>query len=133
MSALQAIKTLLVGAAPLAGVGGDKVFIGEAQGTALPVVVISHISTTPLGRIDAQAEFGIVTSRIQVTVSAREYSVAKKVLTACRKACNFQRGVLGGVNVISIIRDIDGPDMEPGAPGIYDQSTDFMVTFHEPN
>lgn len=135
MSAVMAIQELLVAAAPLAGaVPAAKICIGSIpQGVALPAVSIRHIGTVPDGRADAQAAFGLATSRVQVTVEAKEYAAMKRIQTACRHACNLKSGQLGGVQVVCVIRDIDGPDPDPDPGGVFDQSTDFKVTFHEPN
>lgn len=135
MSAVKAIRTLLVGNAPLVGlVEAAKIVAGTVQqGTVLPAIGIKHIGTVPLGAIDAQAESSLVTSRVQVTAYAKgDYGTTKKILEAVRKACNYQRGILSGVDVVSVLIDMDGPDLEYD-DAIHCQSTDYMVTFHRPN
>lgn len=135
MSAVKVIRALLVGAAPVVSLcPAARIMAGVApQGTAMPALSLMHISTVPLVRIDAQAEFNLVTSRVQVTVLASSYAGVKPLLDAVRRACNYQRGILAGVDVASIVRDTVGPDFSNDAATIHYQAIDFKVTFHEPN
>jgi len=103
------------------------------QGSALPAISVMRISHYSAARIDAQAPTGLATSRVQVSVLTKDYAVADALVIAARKACNFQRGSLGGVAVISVVRDVEGPDMENDDARIQYRTIDFMVTYHEPN
>lgn len=133
--AVAAIRALLVAnVAVTALVPADKIVAGVIrQGTALPALGVSHISTVPISAMDAQAAFNLVTSRVQVTGMAKSYPEVKALLAAVRKACNYAHGIYAGVAVVSVVRDIVGPDMSDGDAGIEMQTIDFKVTFHEPN
>lgn len=135
MSAVKAIRALLVAASPITAIcPAARIISGVVpQGTAMPAISLLHVSTVPFARMDAQAEFNIVTSRVQVTIMASSYPGVKPLLDAVRKACNYQRGVLAGVDVVSIVRDTVGPDFSNDEASIYYQTIDFKVTFHEPN
>jgi hypothetical protein len=114
-------------------VPADSVVAGDVPVDAtLPAIGIKEISSVPLGAFDAQAEYSVVTSRVQVTAESRTYPEVKALLDLVRHACNFQRGTLAGVDVISIVRDTVGPDLQDMA-GTYSQSIDFKVTYHEIN
>ena len=63
---------------------------------------------------------------------AKDYPTVKQLVDRVRRACNFQRGQLGGISVVSVVRDTVGPDLEDLA-GIHSQSIDFKVTYHEQN
>jgi len=102
------------------------------EGAALPALGITEVSSVPVGAIDGQAEYSVVTARVQVTVMAATYPEVKSVLDLVRRACNFQRGQIAGVDVISVVRDTVGPDLEDMA-GNHFQSIDFKVTYHEKN
>lgn len=135
MSAVNAVRALLIASAPVTAIcPASKIVLGVApQSTVMPALSLTHISTVPVARIDAQAEFGLVTSRVQVTAMAKDYSTVKSLLDVVRKACNYQRGTLAGVSVISIARDTVGPDLSDDDAAIHFQSIDFKVTYHEPN
>lgn len=131
---VKVIRALLVGAAAVTTrVPADSVIAGDVPvDAALPAIGIKEISSVPIGAFDAQAEYSVVTSRVQVTAESRTYPDVKALLDLVRRACNFQRGSLAGVDVISIVRDTVGPDLQDMA-GTYSQSIDFKVTYHEIN
>lgn len=135
MSAVKAIRALLVVSAPVITlVPATKIVAGVVpQATALPAISIMHISTVDLAAIDAQADFALVTSRVQVTVMAKDYPAIKALIDVVRKACNYQRGTIAGVGVASIVRDTVGPDFVNDDATIYYQTIDFKVTHHEQN
>jgi hypothetical protein len=131
---VKVIRALLVAAAPvMARVPADRIVAGDVPVDAsLPAIGIKEISSVPAGAFDAQAEYSIVTSRVQVTAISPAYPDVKVLLDLARRACNFQRGVLSGVDVISVVRDAVGPDLSDTAGNSF-QSIDFKVTYHESN
>ncbi len=135
MSCVKIILHLLnANPSMLAAVPTGKIFAGVIpQGTPLPAVSVMEVSTVEQGHIDAQAPTTIVDSRAQVTVVADTYSAQKHVLDLVRKACNYERGLIKGLQVISVRRLANGPDFNDPDAGFYTQSVDFMVTYHEPN
>ncbi len=138
MRAETAISYLLRNASPLTALlanGAASVYPGQApQGVALPAVVVEFISGRELTTIDANSAFGLNQARIQVTGIAGQgnYVALKNVLEQVRIACNYQRGTLNGVRVVSIIRDSVGPDLRDDDLQVYTQSIDFQVTYQEP-
>lgn len=137
MRAEKAIHQLLLNAAgvtALVGAGTAARIYPEQlpQGCALPALVVEHISASELTTIDAIAAFGLVQARIQVTALAADYPGKKALLEQVRLACNYQRGTFNGVRVVSVIRDVVGPDLRDDDRQLYAQSIDFMVTFQEP-
>jgi hypothetical protein len=135
MSAVKVIRALLVASGPVVAlVPAAQIVSGVApQGIALPAMSITEVSSVPVSAIDAQAEFSLVTSRVQVTLMAKDYPSIKTVMEMARKACNFARGTIAGVSVVSVVRDTVGPDFSDDAVPIHFQSIDFKVTYHEPN
>jgi len=131
---VKAIRALLLAdGAVLARVPVDSIAAGDIQPDAvLPAIGITEVGGAPIGAIDAQAEYSLVTSRVQVTVVAQEYPEVQEVLGLVRRACNFQRGDIAGVDVVSVLRDTVGPDLEDAA-GNPVKSIDFKVTYHELN
>jgi len=130
---VKAIRALLAGSALVTASVADRVMAGDVpEGTAMPALGIKEISSVPVGAIDAQAEQSVVVTRVQVMVMAKAYPEVKPLRDLVRRACNFQRGLIGDADVISIERDTIGPDLQDGA-GNHFQSVDFKVTHYEQN
>lgn len=131
---VKAIRALLItDGAVLARVPADRIAAGDVPVDAgLPALGITEVSLVPIGAFDAQAEYSVVTSRVQVTVVGKPYPDVKALLDLVRRACNFQRGQIAGVDVVSVVRDTVGPDLSDAA-GNTIKSIDFKVTYHEPN
>jgi hypothetical protein len=131
---VKVIRALLIGApAVVARVPADRIVAGVVkEGTALPALGITAVSSVPVGAIDGLAEYSVVTGRVQVTAMGKEYPDVKALIDLVRRACNFQRGVIAGVDVISVVRDTVGPDLSDDAGNRF-QSIDFKVTYHEQN
>ena len=134
MSAVKVIRALLVGtSAVTARVPADSIGAGVIKEDApLPALGLSEISSVPIGAYDAQAEYSIVTSRVQVTAIGKPYPEVKALVDLARRACSFKSGPIAGIKVVSVLRDAKGPDLEDTA-GNSIQSIDFMVTYHEKN
>jgi len=135
MSAVKVIRALLLAdAALLALLPAARVVAGVLpQGTLLPAVAITEVSTTETGRIDAQASTTLAEGLVQVTVVAASYPAQKQLLDAVRRACNYERGSIAGIPVVSVRRSANGPDFNDPESGFYMQSVDFRVTYHEAN
>lgn len=131
---VKIIRALLVGAAAVtARVSAPSIVAGTVkEGATLPAIGLKEVSSVPVGAIDAQAEYSVVVSRIQVTVMSQAYPDVKAILGLVRRACNFKRGMIADVSVISIERDTVGPDLDDAAGNSF-QSIDFKVTHHERN
>lgn len=135
MNAVAAIRALLVAAAPVTALcPAVRIMAGTVpQEIDLPALSITEISLVPVSRIDAYASHNLVVSRVQVSAMAATYPQVKALLDAVRKAGNYQRGVVAGVDIVSIVRESFGPDFSNDAASIHFQSVDFKVTYHEPN
>jgi Protein of unknown function (DUF3168) len=128
------IRALLAGAPEVTEkVPADRIVAGVVkEGTALPALGITEVGDVPLGALDSQAEYSVVTQRVQVTAMCKTYPEVKALIKLVRRACNFQSGQIGGESVISIMRDTVGPDMDDVAGNCF-QSIDFKVTYNEEN
>ncbi len=132
MSAVKAVVALLSAAPEVLALAGDRVYAGDVPlKTARPAIAIREVSNNREGAIDGQAEMSLATSRVQVTLHVKDYPEIAGVLRAVRQACNFERGVIAGVDVVSIVRDLIGPDLD--FPDGWGKSIDFMVTHYEQN
>jgi hypothetical protein len=132
MSDVKAVRYLLANDASLiAAVPAAKIIAGPIpQGEALPAISVAHISTVRRNTVK-QAATVFCTSRVQVTVLAKDYPTQKSVLALVRAALPRTRGTVNGVYVDDILPDIEGPDFRDDDEGIYMQSQDFIVTYNE--
>jgi hypothetical protein len=130
---VKVIRALLLGAEAVTARVADRVAAGDvAVDEGLPAIGLTEVVAVPIGAFDAQAEFSIVTSRVQVTIVGKAYPDVIAITNLARRSCNFERGQIAGVDVISVLRDTVGPDMEDVA-GNSIKTIDFKVTYHEPN
>lgn len=130
---VKVIRALLLGAGAVTARVADRVAAGDvAVDKGLPAIGLTEVVAVPIGAFDAQAEFSIITSRVQVTVVGKAYPDVIAIIDLVRRACNYGRGQIAGTSVISILRDTVGPDMGDVA-GNSIKTIDFKVTYHEPN
>jgi len=133
MRAEKAIRALLMQASAVTSLVGDRCYPGPLpEGCPLPALVVEHVSTVPLPTLDAQAGYGLMQARIQVTGLAANYPAVKTLLDAVVTACNHQRGLIGGVRVASAVRVLIGPDLRDDDRSVFYQSVDFVVIHQEP-
>ena len=132
MSAVKIIVELLTAYAPLTALTTTSRIIAGVipQGTALPAVAITEVSSVDRNIVNAGA-LRHVTSRVQVTVMAANYPSQKVLIGHVRKACADQIGTISGVSDVAIHTDSKGPDFNDPDAGFYMQSQDFMVSFNE--
>ncbi len=132
---VKIIRALLVAdAALLALVPASRIVAGDLpQGVTLPAIAIREISLVEVPRIDAQALYTIVETRVEVTVVASTYAAKVAVRDAMRIAANYERGAIAGAAVVSIRRTGNGPDLSDPEAEFYMQSVDFKVVYNEPN
>ena len=133
MRAEKVITALLNAAAGVTALVADRIYPGILpQGAAMPALSVEHVISEELTTIDAIAAFGLVRSRIQVTALAKSYPEVKALIEQVRIACNYQRGVVATVRVVSVLRDTVGPDLRDDDLRVFSQSIDFQVTYQEP-
>lgn len=125
MADVKVVRALLTADAALAAVvPAARIMAGHiSQGTALPAVAVSHISTV---RYQPGAA-PLKTSRVQVTVMAENYPQQKSVLALVVAALPRTRGDVAGLYVDSITPDIEGPDQADADTGICFQTYDVIV------
>jgi hypothetical protein len=101
------------------------------QNTVMPALVYEYISGNEHPVIDASAGRQLIISRVQVNAMGKNYFDVKNTLEAVRIACLYKRGLIDGVQVVSIMRGGIGPDLRDDQLALYLQSIDFMVTHYE--
>lgn len=132
MRAEQVVYTLLTGNAAVAALVGTKVYPGLIpQSTAMPAVSYELVSGVEILPINAQAGGVILRSRVQVSVLARTYAEVKIIQEAIRGALLFKSGLIAGVQVIAITRELIGSDERDDESGLYMQGVDYLLIHDE--
>lgn len=129
--AVSAVRYLLANNASLiAQVPATRIMAGILpQGTTLPAISVTHISTTYGQQLSGQSSWN--ESRVQVTVIASTYVQQATVMLLVKAAVPRNRGTINGVKVECILREFDGPDFTDADAGFYMQSIDYKVLFNE--
>jgi hypothetical protein len=131
MSDVKAIRYLLANDAALtAVVPADRIASDFKQGVALPLVEVSHITTVYRHSIASDGTEDC-RSRVQVTVHATSRPQQKVIQKLVREALPRMRGIVNGVNVDSILKDVVGPDLRNDDIGSFIGSQDFIITYSE--
>ena len=131
MGARKAVYALLSADAGVTALVSTRIYPTVLpQDKTLPALVYQRISGVEPGQIDGQGR-ALVQGRIQVTALAAEFGACAAILDAAREALLYQYGSIGGIEVVSIIRDIDGADDFDPDLQAYSQSMDFIVSYIE--
>ena len=133
MYAVQVMLDLLRAHSPLVALVGDKIYPGDVPLKAAPAVGIREISRVEQDTVGRAGAKTLVTARVQVTVYAKSYLSQKAVLQAARLGPGVFNGTIGGLQVLSVLREAVGPDLSDPAAGSFEQSRDFKITYRETN
>lgn len=133
MRAEKVVYDLLTGSEAVTALVGLKIYPGLIpQNTTIPAVSYELISSVDIPPINAQAGGVILRSRVQVSVLARTYAEVKTIQEAIRPALLFKSGLIAGVQVNAITRELIGSDERDDESGLYMQGVDFLL-IHEEN
>ena len=134
MSAVKAIRALLVAHAPVAAIVGQRIYAGLVpEGSPYPILYIGEVSRTERLTTSLTGSSVLVMARVQVTAITRSYAECKALLQAARLDAGAHTGVIAGVTVRSITRQPIGPDFYDADVKTFEQSRDFMIVFTEEN
>jgi hypothetical protein len=132
MSDVKAIRYLLANNVSLvAVVPAAKIMAGLIpQGTVLPAIAVSHVSTTRQ-RMIASPGVELLTSRVQITAIATSYPQQKTILGLIKAALPRTRGTVNGVTVGSLLFELAGPDFRDDEIVSFMGSLDYIITHSE--
>jgi hypothetical protein len=133
MNGVAVMRALLLAHIPLVEIVGTKVYAGAVPISALPAIGIKEIGRFEQATVANDSPANLVTARLQVTVYACNYPEQKAMLLAAKLGAGVHTGLIAGVEVRSVLRDIVGPDMGDDAAGTFEQSRDFKVVYLEQN
>lgn len=132
MRAEKVINTLLSSSVALTALVGTKIYPGRIpQNTIMPAISYELVSSVEIAPINAQAGGVLLRSRVQVTVLARTYAEVKTIQEAVRSTLLFKSGLIAGVQVIGITRELIGPDDRDDELGLYMQGVDYLLIHDE--
>lgn len=132
MRAEKVIYTLLTGSAEVSALVGSKVYPGRIpQNTTMPAIAYELVSGVDIVPISAQAGGVILRSRVQTSVLARTYAEVKTIQEAIRGTLLFKSGLIAGVRVVGITRDLIGADERDDELGLYMQGVDYLLIHDE--
>lgn len=133
MNDVKAIRHLLANNAALLSVVPAALIVSGVipLDSVLPAVCVNHISSFERNTVAMSESAAMATARVQVTVQAKTYAEQKSVLDLVRRALPNTRGIVNGVDVDSILPDVEGPDLRDDIAEIFMQSRDFIVKFLE--
>lgn len=140
MSGVTVIRRLLAAAGAVTAIApAARIKAGVLPlNIALPAVGITSISAVRRNTVSMGESKTLVTERVQVSplVSSSadgggDYTGLIALLHAIRQACPNQRGTVGSVEVVSILPDVEGPDLEDTEAGYLMRSQDFFVAWLE--
>ena len=124
--------------AALLNVAGVTTLVGDRralavlpQNCAMPALIYSTVSTTPILTMNALSVPQLLESRIQVTALAITPAALEQILAAVMAAMNLKSGAYAGKNVARIIRDIKAPITRDNEANVWYGSQDFMALWYE--
>lgn len=129
----EAVTQALLKVPTIINLVGSRLALGRLpENSAYPAIVYSVISGTPIVPINAQAGGTIMRTRVQIMALGKTVADVKTILEQVRLAMNYKSGLINGVQVISVVRDLIGPDSKDDDAAVFIQSHDYMITYQEP-
>lgn len=134
MDGIAVIRALLVNHDPLTNLlPAANIRAGAVPVGLFPAIGIREVSRLEASTVSRAQANVMVEARIQVTVYAKSYPEMKSILLAAKLGPGAHTGVIAGLTVRSVLREIVGPDLSDEEAEIFEQSRDFKVTYIEPN
>ena len=132
MNAEKVVYSLLSGAAGVTALVSTRIYPSDLpQQIAVPAIVYRHIDTVDRPTIHGDGGAQLVQSRISVIALANDYSAIKAIHEAVKDALRYQYGVIAGVQVATITRDIVGPDLFDPDLERHEQGVDYLVVHND--
>src|SRR3972149_5364880 len=138
MSGVAVIRSLIAtNAAVLAVIPAARIVAGDLPlNTVMPAIAITEIDSQPRLTVAMSKPNRMHAERVQVSVlfkgpsgtpAGAGYPGVKAMLALVLAACPHTHGTVNGFNVVSILPDNEGPDLQDVATALYSCSRDFIV------
>ena len=140
MSGVAVVRHLLASNAALLGqVPAARIKAGVLPlKTPLPAIGITSVSAVRRNTAGMNEGETLVTERVQATVMVKrsaqggsDYPALTTILRLARQACPQTTGTVNGVAVLSVLPDIEGPDLGPDDADIIMRSQDLIIRWRE--
>lgn len=141
MSGVAVIRYLLANAAAVTNVvPATRIMAGDLSiNTVMPAIGVTQISSVPRNTVKMNEARVQHTDRVQVSVLVKGtqatpaglgYPGVRALLQLVLAACPHTRGAVNGIDVDSILPDIEGPDLSDDERALYSASRDFIVRWN---
>jgi branched-subunit amino acid transport protein len=128
----ELITAALLNVAGVTNLVGDRRALAVLpQNCAMPALVYSTVSTTPILTMNALWGPQLLESRVQVTALALTPAGVEQILAAVMAAMNLKSGTYAGKSVARIVRDIKPPIARDNEANVWHGSQDFMAHWYE--
>ena len=132
MKAEQVVLNLLTAAAGVTGLVSTRIYgLMLPQKPVYPALVYMAVSSVDVPPITANAGGNIARTRIQVSAFAVDYPGVKALLEQVRVALSYKNGTIATFSVVSVLPDVEGPDLWEENFLVPYQSRDFIVTHYQ--
>ena len=132
MNAEKVVYTLLSSAAGVTAHVSTRIYPSDLpQQIAVPAIVYRHVDTVDRPTIHGDGGSQLVQSRISVIALANDYAKIKGIHEAVKDAMRYQYGVIAGVQVATITRDIAGPDIFDPDIERHEQGVDYLIVHND--
>lgn len=131
MSLPSVIQALIAVPAITSIVGPNCAMVQLPQQAGYPALVYEPMSGVPILPINASSGQQLVEARVTFTALARQLSDVEAIQTAVRAAIEYQRGMIGGTRVTSIVRILTGAFTSDVESKVFAQPVDYRFTFYE--
>lgn len=149
MSGVAVIRYLLANNAAVVSALGSgppvataRIMAGDLPlNTIMPAIAITQISSVPRNTVKMNEAKVQHTDRVQVSVLVKGsqgtpagagYPGVRSLLKLVLAACPHTHGAVNGIDVDSILPDLEGPDLSDDATALYSGSRDFIVRWNSP-
>lgn len=133
MKAEEITYALLTGAGAVTSIVAARIFpVVLPLKQPSPALVYELVSATRVPAIDAQSPTHLTRSRVQVNLISKDFAVTRTLRNAVMQAMQFQRGVLAGVQVHSVLHAGEGPVSFDQQLDLYHRPLDFLITHESP-
>ncbi|MCR4297506.1 MAG: hypothetical protein NUV75_01950 [Gallionella sp.] len=140
MSAVAVVRYLLTQAAAVTAIiPASRIVAGDLPlNFTLPAISVMEISSNPRNTVAMNGANVLHTERVQVSVlfkgpqgtpAGTGLPGVKGVLALLLAAVPHTHGTVNGFDVLSILPDQEGPDLQDVATSLYSGSRDFIVKY----
>ena len=121
MQAFAIFNALLTAAPGVTALVGDRIYpIELPQATPPDAIVMDQEYDRSLETINADGGYNLRQASVVLHLIARDLTALAALASAVEAACNFKRGAVAGLNVVTVAAGEQGaPDLESSIPLSY--------------